>query len=74
MDAIFDENTMTNNGHTVKWIGIIVSILVVLSSLGITFARSNAKKIAEHDTSLAVIENELQHLNRKMDEVLEKLD
>jgi len=66
---------MNNNGNnTVRWMAIIVSIMVILSSLGITFARSNAKKITEHDTSLAVIENELKHLNTKMDEVLEKLD
>ena len=63
----------TNSNSSVRWIAIIVSILVILSSLGITFATSNAKKITEHETSLAVIQNELKHLNLKMDEVLEEL-
>lgn len=63
----------TNSNSSVRWIAIIVSILVILSSLGITFATNNAKKITEHETSLAVIQNELKHLNLKMDEVLDEV-
>lgn len=63
----------SNRNNTSRWIAIIVSVLVILSSLGITFAMNNAKRITKHDTSLAVIQNELKHLNLKMDEVLEEI-
>jgi len=59
------------NNSTVKWVSIITLIFLSLFSLSITFSRINAGKITDHDTSIAVIENELKHINSKLDELLE---
>lgn len=62
---------MNMNNNTVKWVSIITLIFLSLFSLSITFSRINASKITDHDTSIAVIENELKHINSKLDELLE---
>jgi hypothetical protein len=65
---------MNNNNTTVCWITIIVPILIVLSSLGITFSTTNSKRITEHDKSLAVIETELKYMNKQQSLIDKKLD
>jgi hypothetical protein len=55
--------------NTARWMAIIASILVVLASQGITFPKTNVKKITEHDKSLTSIETELKYMNKKLDAV-----
>jgi len=77
-----------NTNHNVRWIAIIVSILIASAGISYGVIQSatggqieifenridkHEEMIIEMKTQGAVIENELKHINEKIDEINNKL-
>jgi peptidoglycan hydrolase CwlO-like protein len=81
-----------NNNSTIKWVAIITSIIIAAGSISFGVIQGSAKEriddcqnrldsheemITELKTQGAVIENELKHLNSKIEELkilIERMD
>ncbi len=78
----------SSNNYTVRWIAIIVGLVICFSSITLNIVQataitrtennherilSNTKKVQELETQWAVIENELIHVNRKLETLLDEI-
>ncbi len=71
---------MKNNHTVVKWISIIVSIILITGSLcygtiqGVRIRQLEGmlNKVELHSRLIAVIENELKHINEKLNKLLKE--
>ena len=60
-----------NNGHTVKWVGIIVSIIIVLVGGAVA---ANRVKLEKHDDILMELKSDTSYIRAQNDMILKKLD